>query len=293
MLPRPDIARCFACSVSLLVGLQTALLVACGSESTESNAGASTTTSTSSHGGSGAAGGGGQTGGGGQAAAGGQAGGGGSGGATAASGSIVPLYAYPTDPSWDTIIAAKSAHPAVDVRAIINPDSGPGPNQDAFFAQGITNLDTAGIAVLGYVATTYGAKPAADVHAEIDTYKMESAAGAEAYYTELTTYAKAQGFVVTVGNPGTDVAPSYVGTVDTIFIYESAGLPDPSSLGGWHTGYDPSNFGIIPYDVPTLDTDFVTQARAFVRFVYLTDDVLDNPWNTLPPYFSDLLAALE
>ena len=27
--------------------------------------------------------------------------------------------------------------------------------------------------------------------------------------------------------------------------------------------------------------------------LYLTDDGLPNPWDALPPYFSDLLAALE
>ena len=218
----------------------------------------------------------------------------------------MPLYSYPDDPSWNAIIAAKAAHPTVTVQAIINPDSGPGQSADALFAQGISSLAGAGIVVLGYVATTYAAKPAADAHAEIDAYQawypdlsgiffdeMESSAGSEAYYSELTAYAKGLGFTLTVGNPGTDVAASYVGTVDTMFIYESAGLPDVASLGGWHTGYDPRNFGIIPYAVPSLDGAFVAQARANVGFVYLTGDDLPNPWDTLPAYFSDLLAALE
>jgi hypothetical protein len=306
MLCRSAAVCCIAGSVGLWLALLMGLVTGCDSDSGESHAGGSAPTTSSSHGGTGTAGSGGQAGGGGQAGAGAQAGSGGNGGASSVSGSIVPLYSYPTDASWDAIIAAKGAHPTVALQAIINPDSGPGQAADALFAQGITSLADAGIVVLGYVATSYAAKPAADVHAEIDSYQawypgvsgiffdeMESAAGSAAYYAELTTYAKDQGFTRTVGNPGTDVDPSYVGTVDTIFIYESAGLPDVGSLGGWHTGYDRHDFGIIPYAVPSLDGGFVAQARAYVGFIYLTDDDLPNPWDTLPPYFSDLLAALE
>ncbi len=227
------------------------------------------------------------------------------GGATAA-GTIVPLYTYPTDASWTAIVTAAAMHPAVTVWAIINPDSGPGTSSDPSYASGIPPLAAAGITVLAYVATTYGAKPTASVHAEIDAYKswypgiggiffdeMSVTAGDEAYYTELSAYAKSQGYGPTVGNPGTDTLASYVGTVDTILIYESSGVPALSTLGGWHTQYPKSNFGVIPYGVPALDTAFVAGARADVGFVYLTNDTLPNPWDTLSPYFSGLLAALE
>jgi hypothetical protein len=86
---------------------------------------------------------------------------------------------------------------------------------------------------------------------------------------------------------------SYVGTVDTILIYESSGLPTLTSLGGWHAQYDKQNFGIIPYGIPSLDAAFVASARLDVGFVYLTDGTLPNPWDSLSPYFDGLLAALE
>jgi hypothetical protein len=197
-------------------------------------------------------------------------------------------------------------HPTVTVRAIINPDSGPGTAKDPGYASGIPQLAAAGITVLGYVATTYGAKPTASAHAEIDDYtswytglkgiffdEMSNTAGMEAYYAELTQYAKSQGYLVTVGNPGTDTLSSYVGTVDTILIYESSGVPTLASLGGWHTHYDKQNFGVIPYGVPSLDATFVAGARLDVGFLYLTDGTLPNPWDSLSPYFDGLLAALE
>jgi hypothetical protein len=37
----------------------------------------------------------------------------------------------------------------------------------------------------------------------------------------------------------------------------------------------------------------VARPRQHVGFVYLTDDTLPNPYDTLPSYFSSLLAALE
>lgn len=234
-------------------------------------------------------------------------GGGGTGGdAGTASGTIVPLYTYPSDASWAAIVGAAKKHPTVTVRAIINPASGPGTAKDPAYASGILTLATAGITVLAYVATTYGAKPAAKAHAEIDAYKgwytgiegiffdeMSSTAGMEAYYAELTQYAKSQGYQVTVGNPGTDTQESYVGTVDTILIYESDGLPPLASLGSWHAGHDKRNFGIIPYAVPSLDAAFVSGARQDVGFIYLTGDDLPNPWDSLSSYFDGLLSALE
>jgi hypothetical protein len=228
------------------------------------------------------------------------------GGSAAAAGTIVPLYTYPTDSTWATIIAAAKLHPKVTVQAVINPNSGPGTAKDAAFASGIPTLAAAGIIVFGYVATTYGAKPTANAHAEIDSYKawytgiqgiffdeMSNSAGMEGYYTELGQYAKSQGYALTIGNPGADTLPSYVGTVDTIIIYENGGLPTLGALAGWHTQYDKHDFAFIAYGVSSLDAAFVASARADTGFIYITNDTLPNPYDTLPPYFDALLASLE
>ena len=36
---------------------------------------------------------------------------------------------------------------------------------------------------------------------------------------------------MTMGNPGADSVPSYVGTVDLMFIYENAGFPSEATPG--------------------------------------------------------------
>jgi len=38
---------------------------------------------------------------------------------------------------------------------------------------------------------------------------------------------------------------------------------------------------------------FVRNARKYVQYIYLQNDNLPNPWDSVPSYFGDLLAALE
>jgi len=226
--------------------------------------------------------------------------------ASTAAATIVPLYTDPSDSSWNAIVAAKMAHPKVNVIAIVNPADGPGSAASSGYTSGIARLTAAGIKVIGYVATGYASKTAAVVEADIDRWKsfypgqlsgiffdeQSNRAADVAHYRTLSQYAKAQGLSFTVGNPGTDTDPSYIGTFDAMLIYESAGLPSTGQMGGWHSSYAPSNFGVIPYAV-SMDATFVHNARQYVEYIYLQNDSLPNPWDSLPSYFADLLAALE
>ncbi len=221
-------------------------------------------------------------------------------------GTIVPLYSYPTASSWTQIVQAKQAHPSVPVVAIVNVSDGPGTAVESNFTSGIKKLVAAGIVVIGYVSTVYGTRPSSAVKTDIDRWKsfypgqltgiffdeQNNATGGESYYKTVASYAKSLGFTFTVGNPGTDVPTSYLGVVDAMFIYETDGLPSLSSLGGWHASYDKKNFGIIPYAVSSLSASFVASAKQTIGWIYITSDDLPNPWDTLPSYFTQLLAEL-
>jgi hypothetical protein len=234
---------------------------------------------------------------------------GGAGGTTTAMSSpgatIVPLYTDPDHSSWAALVAAKLAHPKVGIIAVINPNSGPGSAAQADYTAGIAKLIAANIRVIGYVGTGYTAKTPAAVKTEIDRWKMfyptlqgiffdEQSNKAEhvSYYRDLSQYAKSQGLSYTVGNPGSDTAESFVGALDMMLIYESDGIPALSRLQGWHVNHAPANFGIIPY-AAAMDASFVREARKYVGYIYLQNDDLPNPWDTLPSYFDDLLDALE
>ncbi len=234
---------------------------------------------------------------------------GGTGGAMAATpptGALVPLYTVPSDKSWAAIAAAKMAHPKVPVYAIVDPASGPGAAVDAGYAAGIGKLQLAGITVLGYVPTGYGARSVATIQADIDRWKsfypgtqgiffdeMSNRLGDEMIYKTVSQYAKSKGMTFTVGNPGVDTKPTFVGTTDVIMIYESAGLPATTALSGWHTSYPKSSFGLFAYGVATPNHALIKQARAYVGYIYVNDDVLPNPWDSVPSYLGDILADLE
>jgi hypothetical protein len=228
--------------------------------------------------------------------------------AAKAGGTIIPLFTNPTDPSWNEVAAAKDAHPSVSIVATINPANGPGTSRDMNFVNGISNLRSHGVVVIGYVFTSFASRPIADVEKDIFTYKsfypnlngiffdeMSNVAGNENYYRTLSRFAYSLGFTYTVGNPGTATLPSYIGTVNTLIIYENSVLPSIDTLDAstFHPAYQTKNFGIVVFNQPTLDTNFVNQAKSFVQYIYITNGNLPNPFDSLPPYFNDLIAALD
>jgi hypothetical protein len=123
---------------------------------------------------------------------------------------------------------------------------------------------------------------------------MSNIAGNENYYKTLSNYAKAKGLTFTAGNPGTDTLPRYIGTVDTLTIYEGSGVPSLNYLsGGWHSNYGKHNFNFVAYGVQSLDQAYITSAAKYVGYMYITNDNLPNPWDALPPYFEQLVTILE
>lgn len=219
-------------------------------------------------------------------------------------GVIVPLYSYPGT-GWDDLIQVKTHYPRVPMIAVVDPENGPGSGQDASYVRGIHDLRSSGISVLGYVYTSYAARSMDSVMADIDMYRrwydldgfffdeMSSISGNEGYYSSLDRYVKSLGYQMTVGNPAVDTLLTYVDTVDTLVIYEDAGLPDSSSFGGWHTGYATQHFALIAHSVADLDLSFVIGASKSVGYLYLTDDVPPNPYDVLPGYFRELVAVLN
>src|SRR2546422_6082825 len=227
------------------------------------------------------------------------------------SGLAIPLFTYPcfttTQCTWTNVIQARQAYPSVPLLAVINPNSGPGRFKDTNYVQGIKNLQAAGVVVLGYVWTGYGRASLSKVENQVSSYKnwyavngiffegMAYITGSEKYYSTLNSYVKSLGMTYTMGNPGTTTLKSYVGTLDSIIIHEDAGTPSLSYLASatFYPSYGNSNFGFLAYSVPSLDTSFETSASTYVQWMYITNDGLSNPWDTLPSYFMNEVAALD
>lgn len=217
-------------------------------------------------------------------------------------GIVIPLYTYPADGTWAAVIQAKQSYPNVPFIAVINPNSGPGSSLDSNYAQGIKNLQAAGVKVLGYVDTAYGTDSISSVEADVNLYHtwygvdgimfddMTNQVGYETYYSTLSSYVHSLiPGSTTMGNPGTSVPTSFIGTLDVLCIYESTGYPSLSFIT--YPGYSPSNFAVIAIGVP-LDTSFLASVSGVVAWVYATDANLPNPYDVLPSYFTSEVAML-
>ena len=216
-------------------------------------------------------------------------------------GILVPLYSYPGN-VWDNLIKEKNSHPSVPVVAIINPDSGPGV-RDTNYVAGIKKLQFAGIMVLGYVYTHK--VDTVTIKNYVDDYKnwynvngiffdqMSNVSGNETFYASISNYAKSVGLNYTVGNPGTDTLPTYIGTVDNLVLYDNPGLPSVSLFGGWHTNFTRNNFSIVSYGVTDINKTYVENIAKHVQYMYVTNSTLPNPFSTLPKYLDNLMGLIE
>jgi len=224
--------------------------------------------------------------------------------ATSSSGVVIPLYTYPTDGSWAASLQAKKAHPNVPIIAVINPSDGPGGSSDSNYVQGVKDFQAAGIIVIGYVATGYASHGMSDLDTQISLYKtwysvngiffdeMSNNAGNENYYSTLNTYVKSLGMTMTMGNPGTSVPSSYIGILDSLCIFEQGGLPTLSYLSSY-SGHPKSNFAYIGLSVSSLDTSLEVSSSNYVQWIYITDAGGGNPYDVLPSYFMNEVAALD
>ncbi|HJU14678.1 MAG TPA: spherulation-specific family 4 protein [Candidatus Nitrosotalea sp.] len=217
------------------------------------------------------------------------------------SGLMVPLYSYPGN-TWDKLIQEKTLYHDVPVVAIINPDNGPGV-KDGNYVAGIQKLQKAGIVVLGYVYTKN--VDTTEIRNDINEYKnwygvdgvffdaMSNTHGDETFYKQISDYAKSMGLTYTVGNPGADTIPSYIGTVDNLVIHDNSGFPASSLLDGWHANFTKSHFSSISYGVSHMNKTYVAGVIKHVKYLYVTDLTLPNPFNGLPSYIDDLMAMVN
>lgn len=223
---------------------------------------------------------------------------------------LIPLYAYPMwyQPSvylWDDVARAASKVP---ITAIINPASGPGanfPNSD--YARGLADLAAGGVTIAGYVHSSYGARDLDAVKYDVDQYtnsplvtaifvdEAASETNELGYYRELYAHIHARtNFSTVIVNPGCPIAEEYLRqrAADTAVIFEnqrgwSSYVPD-----AYVSNYPARCFSALVHscaDTETMRRNVDLSAHRNIGWIYVTDDILPNPWDTLPPYWSALI----
>jgi hypothetical protein len=218
---------------------------------------------------------------------------------------LIPLYVAPSDASWDRL-AALSPRAAGRITVVVNPENGPGSVRREDYARRIAQARARGVRVLGYVATGYGARPAADVLADVDAYRRWYApdgifldegapdAGRLAHYRELAAALRAAALDVVL-NPGLVPDAGYLEVADTLVVFE--GVPaehDRDEVPDWIREAGPSRIAHLVHSAGDA-APAAARSTAVERgagFVYVTDDGGANPWDTLATGFEREAAVL-
>lgn len=240
---------------------------------------------------------------------------------TSNTGIIVPLYSYPYLDNgtfyWKIMNDTKNKYPHVPFFVVINPNNGfvNGCTPDEInytaddllnYQKATANLTKSGIVVLGYVSTDWGVKNLSWVEQQIKNYancipsvngimfdEMQSNPGMESYYWALTNYTHNLGLRYSIGNPGQDISPSYIGTVDILNVAETDGLyPDNgtenSGLSGqnyWRLNFSKAEFSMVVPSINDLSTvaSKIKGSSMYVGLMFITNDT-DFNYGPIPSY---------
>jgi hypothetical protein len=228
---------------------------------------------------------------------------------------LIPLYSYPNwyDPPnyiWDDVATATDQ---ISVTAIINPNNGPGscpPNSD--YQHGINDLHSGHVTMLGYVYTSYGSRATEVITGEIDLYdqcfnidgifldEVASTADKCDYYKQLCDYVKSSPNLDKVFiNPGITPDECYFSqsSCDTGVIFEGYSSNWLTyTVSPYVSEYPYERFTAIGHTVPDTDTMKSNIDLAIARnisYVYMTDDIRPNPYDSLPLFWQAEIDYIE
>jgi hypothetical protein len=232
-------------------------------------------------------------------------------------GIILPMYIYPsniyTNDDYNNVINLKKKYHDVPLYTILNPSNGAGSVVDGNYTAGIQRLNGAGALTCGYVSTNYTAVSLADAKAEVDNWlnlypdiqaifldEMDNtdSQATRDYYKDLKEYVRLKDLKFTIANAGALVPYSFYTNevADMIVMYENTGYPTEATLkGDFDGGHADTNYGLrasLSYNV-AFDKDELLMIKKYVGAVYLTDDNVPNPWDSLPSYLEDLFKGLQ
>ncbi|MFJ3642067.1 spherulation-specific family 4 protein [Streptomyces sp. NPDC090108] len=205
---------------------------------------------------------------------------------------LVPYYEHPSvrPAEWAAILAAAPRLYGV----VLNPASGPGDRPDEGFAAAAARLRRAGVTVLGYVDTGYGARPYGDVVRELRRHRewygaqgafldqVPSGAGESRPYEWLTTAARTLGCGTLALNHGTAPHPAWAALADLLVTFEGPWTDyrrTPARPRRYAPGVRQCH---LVYGVPS-GADVADGARARGAAVHCAvPGTGTHPWGTLP-----------
>jgi hypothetical protein len=203
---------------------------------------------------------------------------------------LIPAYV----PANAVLELARAVRPRL---IVINPASGPGTAGQDAYRRAVKGAQRAGVSVLGYVSTGYGARSPADVEADIDRYAAwygtdgvfldEAPATDDAlpHYRALAEHARAAGGRLVVLNPGIVPAPGYFDIADVVVTFEGPYLQYVEAQGqapAWVRALPPDRIAMLVYGATRAQADAVVSGSDHAGYVYATSGALPHPWGTVP-----------
>ena len=218
---------------------------------------------------------------------------------------FVPAYFYASS-DWAQAIGTRPA-PGV---MLLNVDNGVGTSPLSHFQTLVRQAQAAGITVLGYSSTEYGARSISSVEAEVRDYKAwygvngifldltEGTSGALPYYQQLASYIRGDisGAVIWL-NVGAYPDQSFMSVANTVMVFEgSYASYVADQVPGWVSQYSPSHFANVIYETPQSDLVSavnLSRSRSRAGFLFVTDlSGSGNPYGAMPSYWSQEAATI-
>ena len=122
---------------------------------------------------------------------------------------------------------------------------------------------------------------------------MNSSSSDIDYYSNIKSYASAEGFNFTAGDPGTAFSENYIGLMDSFVVYEGFGLPPLALMESRTSGYPGSDFAVIAYGVKNFNASYLSELSKYAEWIYLTDNSSSNPYASLPQYEGNFVSELS
>lgn len=209
---------------------------------------------------------------------------------------VAPVtYVYPGI-KFDTFLAKGPA------LCQINPASGPGAAVDPNYVAQVNKARALHVPVFGYVHTKYSARPLAEVKADVEKYTawygvsgifVDTTSNKPEhlpYYVELCGWLRLKGLRIVL-NPGTRTLEEHFKLADYVMCAETdlATYLGQSARPAFEALYREKCWHVI-HSCPAAEMP-ATVALAKQRgagLVYVTDDVMANPYDKLPTYWDDL-----
>jgi hypothetical protein len=184
---------------------------------------------------------------------------------------------------------------------IVNPASGPGEAVDARYTSAIEKARSRGLVVLGYVDSDYGAigidhiADQASRHQSwyaIDGIFVDRVAPDESslpHYADIAQRLHDAGLSVSFNAGQPYVDPGYAEVADHLVMFEGPlSTYLECQFPRWSHDVGSTRLWHLVYGVATAEEMQSVVARAAANnagIVYVTDGILPNPWDHLPPYW--------